>query len=1305
MLYLKKSNGYRYDLVILLVLLLFGFESFGQGLKKVNNFQVKNHYIFTQTNSVISTSSDDAEENSITGSVDLGSSDLELINDGVDQVVGMRFTGLNIPQCAPINSAYILFNTKGDTNGPCNLTIYGEASDNAVTFSSNVFDISNRSKTNASVAWNPGDWFFDETQQTVDISQIIQEIVERVGYTSNSSITIIIEGSGLRRAYSYDESNLLAPIIFIDYNPNIPDNDNDGVCDANDQCSGGPEPGTACNDNNPATYNDVYNSNCICVGTPYDCPSLQLNIGDACNDNNPNTSNDTVTSNCVCLGSYDCPSLQLNIGDPCDDNNPNTSNDIVNANCECLGSYDCPSLQLNIGDPCNDGISGTYNDIVLSNCECMGTWECPNLMLGYGDPCDDGNPNTSSDMVDLDCNCVGLPFICRNIVTSTDDAEEEVATGDISLSSDLEMINDGVNQMVGLRFSDIAIPQCAVISSATIQFTSKGSTIDQCLLTFFGENTDNALTFSNDDYNISSRTKTTASVSWSPAPWENANETSVIQKTIDLSPIIQEIVNREGFVSGNSIAFIIQGSGTRRAFSYDDFPDPPPMLCVEYESEIPDSDNDGVCDVNDLCPGGPEPGTPCEDGDPETQNDYINSNCICVGGFDCPSLQLNYGDPCDDGFSGTYNDTIDTNCVCMGTWECPDLMVGFGELCDDNDPNTLYDAIDSTCNCVGVPFINIGVAASSDDAEELPSGKVDVESSDLELGVDVDSAQIVGIRFTNLGIPQCAVIDKAYIQFTAKNSANITPCNLVIYGEDSDTATTFINEDFNISSRLKTSAFVAWSPDDWQSNDATLLQQTADLTPIVQEIINRVGFTDTSGIAFIIEGTGMRRAFSYDEGDLVAPKLYIEYFDVFIDDDNDGVCNANDYCEGGPEPGTACDDGVIETYDDAIDSTCVCIGIPFDCPLLLANIGDSCDDGDPNTPNDFIDSNCNCVGGFDCPELFADFGDACDDGIDGTYDDLIDSNCDCVGTWECPDIMAGYGDPCDDGDPSTLDDEINSNCICEGSPTVYSKIASSSDDAEEKETGQVNITSSDLELVFDGNFQKVGLRFTNLNIPQGARIDTAFIQFTTDEVVDANACDLKIYGERSNDALTFAEVNSDISSRLKTNAVVNWSPAEWEMDDEADSLQQTGNLKAIIKEIVNRPEFTTNSSIAFIIEGTGTRTATAYDGNPEKAPELYVRYDLPLATVNPPRIEKEKLLVYPVPTTNNLNISFSCNAATDVPVQILDINGRLLFTDLRSVITGKNNILIEHLNLQNGIYFIQLYFDNAVHTAKFSIVK
>ncbi len=76
-------------------------------------------------------------------------------------------------------------------------------------------------------------------------------------------------------------------------------------------CTGTPGgtalPGTACNDGNANTENDVYGSNCVCAGTPMplDClgvPNGTALPGTPCNDGLANTENDVYGSNCVCAG-------------------------------------------------------------------------------------------------------------------------------------------------------------------------------------------------------------------------------------------------------------------------------------------------------------------------------------------------------------------------------------------------------------------------------------------------------------------------------------------------------------------------------------------------------------------------------------------------------------------------------------------------------------------------------------------------------------------------------------------------------------------------------------------------------------------------------------------------------------------------------------------------------------------------------------------------------------------------------------------------------------------------------------------
>ncbi len=67
----------------------------------------------------------------------------------------------------------------------------------------------------------------------------------------------------------------------------------------------GCEPGTVCDDNNPATGNDVVGANCICAGQPVDCNGVFGGgawVGTPCDDGNTLTGNDTWLSGCVCTG-------------------------------------------------------------------------------------------------------------------------------------------------------------------------------------------------------------------------------------------------------------------------------------------------------------------------------------------------------------------------------------------------------------------------------------------------------------------------------------------------------------------------------------------------------------------------------------------------------------------------------------------------------------------------------------------------------------------------------------------------------------------------------------------------------------------------------------------------------------------------------------------------------------------------------------------------------------------------------------------------------------------------------------------
>jgi len=173
----------------------------------------------------VSTGSDDAEQRLDTNSVNLSSTDLELIQDAANQIVGMRFQGVIVPQGAAITSAYVEFETDEADSVSTSLTIRSQDSDDASTFTTATNNISIRPTTSASVAWNPPAWnTVSEKHQTPEIKSVIQEVVDRTGWAPGNSMAIIIDGTGSRTAESYNGESANAPLLHIEYNNSPPPN-------------------------------------------------------------------------------------------------------------------------------------------------------------------------------------------------------------------------------------------------------------------------------------------------------------------------------------------------------------------------------------------------------------------------------------------------------------------------------------------------------------------------------------------------------------------------------------------------------------------------------------------------------------------------------------------------------------------------------------------------------------------------------------------------------------------------------------------------------------------------------------------------------------------------------------------------------------------------------------------------------------------------------------------------------------------------------------------------------------------------
>ncbi len=210
-------------------------------------------------------------------------------------------------------------------------------------------------------------------------------------------------------------------------------------------------------------------------------------------------------------------------------------------------------------------------------------------------------------------------------------------------------------------------------------------------------------------------------------------------------------------------------------------------------------------------------------------------------------------------------------------------------------------------------------------------------------------------------------------------------------------------------------------------------------------------------------------------------------------------------------------------------------------------------------------------------------------------------------------------DPAGQLDPSPAHADWNVVDAGDVVTEVDIRIAASIDDAEEWESGDVNLDSSDLELVDDsgrGN-QAVGMRFPGLTIPPGATITDAWIQFQVDEASSGGAS-LVISAQDADSAEPFSSTPGTIRSRPRTTSTVAWSPPGWPTVGAAGAEQRTPPLTAVLQSLIDRPGWAAGNAAAFIVTGSGTRWAEAFDGDPSGAPLLHVAYSS--APPDPPTI-------------------------------------------------------------------------------------
>ncbi len=187
--------------------------------------------------------------------------------------------------------------------------------------------------------------------------------------------------------------------------------------------------------------------------------------------------------------------------------------------------------------------------------------------------------------------------------------------------------------------------------------------------------------------------------------------------------------------------------------------------------------------------------------------------------------------------------------------------------------------------------------------------------------------------------------------------------------------------------------------------------------------------------------------------------------------------------------------------------------------------------------------------------------------------------------------------------------------------TAVSRVNLGTDDAEERANGtgiggmttaQTNLNPIQLTKQGTSNEQYVGVRFQNIQVPQGATIVSAEMEFRI-STTNSAAASLIIDGQASDSATTFTGTAFNISNttlrpRTSSSVSVPWNSLP---NPAAGQSLTTPSLTGIVSEIVNRTGWASGNAMAFFIKAgaaSGPRNVEAFETSPSRAPFLRITY-------------------------------------------------------------------------------------------------
>ncbi len=349
--------------------------------------------------------------------------------------------------------------------------------------------------------------------------------------------------------------------------------------------------------------------------------------------------------------------------------------------------------------------------------------------------------------------------------------------------------------------------------------------------------------------------------------------------------------------------------------------------CTECNSaggvDLIDTDNDGICDLEDSC----------------------------------PELEGEVGDPCDDGNADTYDDEITADCECAGI-EIP-CTTEMATIEFEGGAESVTVCIDD--NIPSLVDVNVVVEPSGTNSTVWV-----ITDPDLNvLGLPATLEDVESVNFDGAGTGNCLIwlLDFDPEESNALELAEDFMNEIPVNGADLEGCFSLSNSIEVVRVECEPVCSVEAGVISYGDGSESQTICADDMEPSFVELAVVEAPSEGNSTAWVVTDTelnilavGSQEDIEAIDFDNAGPGVCLIWLlDYDAENSNVGEVLESDMPNAGDIEGCFALSNSIEIVREEC-------GPVYDCPELEANIGDPCDDGDDMTGNDMINADCECVG-------------------------------------------------------------------------------------------------------------------------------------------------------------------------------------------------------------------------------------------------------------------------------------------------------------------------------------------------------